>query len=366
MSMLGLDQSESQRPSCPLAASNSNRLNVRWWSLYHVEVKETMQEVPLPEAIPQKLAERPITLLAPGRFIYYSEISHLLPEQRRGVACDFYIEGIEKDDQDGQTEKRSFGHIKGRITNVDHHSPIPEFCRRVSSGNLALRYVAEMGVVAAEDPVFINHTDCDSILSSAIVRGILPPLPEFGEAVIAADHTGSPNPIADLLQALDSHKSVATSLKWLCAYMHGMPLDEPTRCRVAGRQAERQSIASLVGAGRFQPIGSGVVVCVLQEGDMNAELTVSQLPEAVAIVVGAPRLGGKWTIRTRLGLAAPPGLTFNEIAPDKFVDPLWGGRWNAGANQRGGGTVMHPVEWAGRLATRIEQMLQPQATAAHV
>lgn len=53
-----------------------------------------------------------------------------------------------------------------------------------------MAYVKEEGIASPADCVVINHTDCDSVLSSAIIRGILPPEKRFGDAAIAADHTG--------------------------------------------------------------------------------------------------------------------------------------------------------------------------------
>jgi len=92
--------------------------------------------------------------------------------------------------------------ISVQLLCVDHHAPVPSMARRVSSANLALRYVRQCGVLPSEAVVLISHTDCDSVLAAGILRGILPPLDAFGEAVMAADHTGAPNDISDLLQSV--------------------------------------------------------------------------------------------------------------------------------------------------------------------
>lgn len=52
--------------------------------------------------------------------------------------------------------------------------------------------------------LIIDHLDRDSILSSGILLGRLPPDPRLSEAAITADHTGAENDIADLLQGLDA------------------------------------------------------------------------------------------------------------------------------------------------------------------
>ena len=82
--------------------------------------------------------------------------------------------------------------------------------RPVSSANLALDWRAasantptESRKAAEQAVVVINHTDCDSILSSGIVSGLLDALPAYGRAALAADHTGEENAIADTLQALE-------------------------------------------------------------------------------------------------------------------------------------------------------------------
>jgi hypothetical protein len=115
------------------------------------------------------------------------------------VVTDCYIEGVEK------WRPVAWGwrtRVEGReIFNIDHHAADARFYCPISSGNLAVRYVDSEGVLADSVPAIINHTDCDSVISAAILTGLLPPKQEFSDAVIAADHSGEPNPIADLLQA---------------------------------------------------------------------------------------------------------------------------------------------------------------------
>ena len=100
------------------------------------------------------------------------------------IVCDAYVTGIERGDL------VAGGYALGKVLNVDHHAPTRQMQRLVSSANLAIERVVSGGVATPGDVVLINHTDCDSILSSGIVSGRLDPEARFGAAAIAADHTG--------------------------------------------------------------------------------------------------------------------------------------------------------------------------------
>ena len=55
--------------------------------------------------------------------------------------------------------------------------------------------------------------------------------------------------------------------------------------------------------------------------------------------------------KVRLGMAAPDGTNLINIM--KAVDPKWGGRWNAGANDRFGGMDFELDDYV----TKIEEQL---------
>lgn len=154
------------------------------------------------------------------------------------------------------------------------------------------------------------------------------------------------------------------SLRALCAHLHGEPLEPIALAALATRTRERATLAALVESGAFRPVDatSSVFLGILTSAtdDPSAELLISLLPAAIVIVSAVPYAGrpaGTWLIRTRLGAAAPDWLTFNEIDPGRYVDPHWGGRWNAGSNRRGGGTRVEPAEWAARFGRRVNQLL---------
>lgn len=262
-------------------------------------------------------------------------------------ACDFYVEGAERGDE------VTGGYRLGRLVNIDHHAPTPLMARRVSSANLALDHVRAHGVAGPSETVVINHTDCDSVLSSAIMAGDLPPEPRFGQAAIAADHTGQEDSIADLLQGLDPYRDRDLSLRNLGLLLAGHELEVVAQQGLNDRRRKRDRAARLVG--RFQLVGS-LAWAVLDEV-IDGELFPPLLPQAVVILVASPRdEQGQWNMKLRLGLAAPEGLTLHALKLAE-IDPHYGGRWNAGSNRRGGGTAMSPERYAELLAARLEPLL---------
>jgi hypothetical protein len=289
---------------------------------------------------PQRPADR-ITLLPELRSLPMEDFANGHPT----VACDCYVMGIEH-----VAERVPWGWRLGEHENIDHHAPVPQMARPISSTNLALVWVEACGPVRADVRVVINHTDADSILSAGIVSGLLAPKSEYGHAAIAADHTGEPHPVADLLQALDPLRSVADSFNALRILEDGGPLPEWAASRVATRHALRERTAGLVS--RFV-LHDGVAWAALDHA-IAGEFLPHHFPEAQVIVVGSPshEREGRWTIKVRLGRAAPPGMTLDTLRLTE-IDPAYGGRWNAGSTKRGGGSTMGPEAWAARVAGRV-------------
>lgn len=271
------------------------------------------------------------------------------------VVCDCYVEGIEH----GRAVPG--GYERGRVVNVDHHADTPLMRRRVSSANLAIERVRACGVAPDGTPVVVNHTDCDSILSAGIVSGRLEPDEEFGDAAIAADHTGAEHPIADLLQALDPARDVELSFRSLDALRRGQPLEAAARNALDDRRRRRQAAADAVASGRMRmdgPIAWGVFDETLQ-----GEFFPALLPEAVVILAVAPHPDlspGRLEMKLRLGARAPEGFGLHGLLAD--FDPGYGGRWNAGANKRErdgrpGGSDVAPEVYAAELRRRVEDRL---------
>ncbi len=266
------------------------------------------------------------------------------------VVADCYVDGVETWTPRPWGWQTSAG---GRlIINIDHHADDARFFRPVSSGNLAIQYVEAEGPLPANVPALINHTDCDSVLSAAILTGLLLPDPMFGDAVIAADHTGEPNPIADLLQALDPLRDVELSLRNLQRQLRGDPVEPQAAERLQKRRDDRARAEELVQSGAYQMVGR-VAVAFLSSGDkIPGELLPSLLPDAAVIVSASPLANGGFETKVRLGLAARSGETLYSLGTQQW-EPNFRGRWNAGSTSRSGGSTIDPVLLAKRLAQAL-------------
>lgn len=260
-------------------------------------------------------------------------------------ACDFYVDGAE----DG--EEVAGGYRLGRVTNVDHHAPVPRMARRVTSTELALRQVAAEPV-PADAVVVIHHTDCDSVLSSAVVAGRLAPDPVWAAAALAADHTGEENAAADLLQALEDARDWRFSLEALATLRRGAPLPERARESLERRRRRRAAAEQVVARGGMQREGPLAWAVLAEETD--GAFFPALLPDAAAVLLAAPLPTDptRWLVKVRLGLAAPEGTTLDGLGITG-IDPAFGGRWNAGSNRRAGGTALEPEAYARMLAVRL-------------
>lgn len=292
----------------------------------------------------------PIELFPERSHITTRDLHERYP-QRGIVACDFHVHEIHLG------ESVTGGYVRDGVLNVDHHAPTPRMARHVSSANLAIEHVRKHGpVTEAETVVVINHTDCDSVLSSAIMRGLLPPEERFGSAALAADHTGAEDEIADLLQTISDLRDLCFSLANLQRLLEGTPLDPEATRLLRQRQTDRALIQKMVAGGAFRRVG-GVAYATLTE-KVDGGLLPALFSDVPLLMIAAPAKhdAERWEMRVRLGLGAPDGLRLNELEIQEF-DPNFGGRWNAGANARGGGVAIHPDRYAGLLAERLQSHL---------
>jgi hypothetical protein len=221
-----------------------------------------------------------------------------------------------------------------------------------------------MGTGAEPAPwVVIHHTDCDSVLSSAMLMGYLPPEPALVNASVCADHTGEENDVADLLQALDEERhGDRTEAQYLASLHH-------VRRLLAGEDPEPDAGAALArrraaraAARRFVTEGQVRVADALAVGQLDRELDgaffPALLPDAAVILLTVPHPArpGRWTVRLRVGVAAPSGFTLDALRVGDW-DRAFGGRWNAGSNKRGGGTAVPPDAYAERVRARLRVVL---------
>ncbi len=296
------------------------------------------------DSIIEKLKETPIELLPEKSTYSIEELRGIIPEGEI-VVCDFYVNSIENG------HKYEYGFENDGVINIDHHAPDKSMSKQVSSANLAIEFVNNRGPVPKNSHIIIHHTDCDSILSSSIVRGILPPDKKFGEAAIAADHTGAPNEIADLLQAIQEKRDLQFSLKNLNKLMSNEKLDEEAEQMLLKRFDDRKKAEEIVKAGNFERIGNIYFSTVSEKFD--AGMLPALLPDASVIIIGLPMKDNPamWELKIRLGMSAPAGTSLNTLNLPNF-----GGRWNAGSTKRSGGTELNPKEYAELLNEKISNL----------
>jgi len=289
------------------------------------------------------------------------EVEQYCPGRGTIYACDFYVTGAEH-------WKPDTGALRsGRILNVDHHAPIASMDAPMTSTRLAVAHVKAAGIAELGSHVVINHTDCDSVLSSGIMLGLLPPDRKFVAASESADHSGRPNRIADLLQALDERRTgdrtveqYAESMRHLRLLLQtGDVLDPVAAVAMLLRKEKRREAEALVE--RFAH-GDGLAFATCDR-EIDGALFAHRLEEAAVIMVAVPndRAPGSWVVKLRRGPAAPRGFSLHDLEIAQW-DTGYGGRANAGSNKRGGGTRMSPADYAEQLRTRLRKLLSPRRT----
>ena len=267
-------------------------------------------------------------------------LTDFVDKEKPFCICDFYLEGCEK----GVVHP---DHIKYEgILNIDHHAPRPEFKKYISSTNMAISYVKKNGT--PNIPIIINHTDCDSILSSHIMNGYFAPEDIWGEAAIAADHTGIQNDIADLLQATQEVNDWRYSCQELLRLLEGNPYEPRTQQLLQKRQDERNQAKMLVPSFKYD---GNIAYCSL-DTRVDSAFLPPELPNAQVILLGIPMSNGKLEVKVRLGLHA------QNIDLNALNLPDFGGRWNAGSTKRVGGTNYTLTEYAALMKEKVDKLSQ--------
>jgi hypothetical protein len=309
----------------------------------------------------EKFNEHPVMFLSEKSVISYEEVEKVRQESGAKLiyACDFNIEGIEQFEKDGYFQRE-------KVVNLDHHGESPNYKRHISSTNLALKYIEEHPDFLDGTQTLAHHTDCDSILSSAMMSGIIDPDEKFGVAAIAADHTGVPNEIADLLQAIKDgpegktgEKSTPEYNKYKYIYaleqlqnlLKGEKIDEKALELYQKRLGERELLKNMLDEEKFKFVGENNEVAYLESGQekFDATLLTGLFPSAKVIFTARKSSDGKTIVNVRLGSAVPDGSDIREIMT--AIGEPFGGRWNAGANKRKGGSDSSAEQIAEKLVS---------------
>lgn len=280
-------------------------------------------------------------------------------------ATDFYVDGAEA----WHPITGGWRHPVAPIVNVDHHAPHRSMQRLVSSANLALDLIGSGDRPRPLDAVLVSHMDCDSVLAAGILSGRLAPDPGYGTAALAADHTGEENPVADLLQALDAHWS-----------RKGRPMPDPDGLEYffdcldrleRGRTLDTFAAEALEARTRGREMATAIAAEASSERGvhfarldtpMEGELLLPLMPNAWVVATANVHRDDarRWHMKLRLGRAAPPWLSLHDLGLNHF-DPAYGGRWNAGSNNRSGGTELEPEAYRALLILALEARLLERA-----
>jgi hypothetical protein len=312
------------------------------------------------EQLEERFARAPIRLIPASNMPTAQDLEKRFPEAGRIFAVDFYVQGAEK----GKVLLCDSGYqVNERIVNIDHHAPDPRWERHVSSGVLACQWVRQRGALRPDsgDVVVINHTDCDSVLSAMILTGVLPPHEQFEKAVVDADHRGTPNELADILQACSTTRDLSLLVGALSAFLKGEPASQRVREHLEELHSKRMAVSQIARRGGH-PERNGVV---LLECDryLDSDLFLSHFPGARILVIGCPsdKMPSMTITRLRLGSAVESGASLHRLGISEF-DPYFGGRFNAGSNKRGleaavaageDPQVMSPSDYFKMLASRV-------------
>jgi len=198
------------------------------------------------------------------------------------------------------------------------------------------------------------------MLSSALMMGLIGSDPELEAASIHADHTGEPHPIADLLQGLDETRSgkrsdeqYLESLRNLKLLRAGKPLEPLGKAVLARRQHDRKTASEIA---RSSQVGrEGSLAHIRLEEEIDGSLFLPFLPWASVLVLTMehPTNPGHRMVKIRVGPAASKNFSLHQLRITRF-DPAYGGRWNAGSNKRGGGTLFSDADYLRRVVEALD------------
>lgn len=280
-----------------------------------------------------RFSKAPIHLIPATSGPTVAEIERRFPDARRIFAVDFYLEGAER----GELLPCGSGYRVGsRGFNIDHHAPDPRWERHVSSGVLACKWVRANGAVGLKggDVVVINHTDCDSVLSSLILSGVLPPHERFERAVVDADHRGAPNDLADILQACSTTRDLQLLIEGLSRFLSGEPLSARVESHLDQLHEKRMAVREIAQRGAHEHRNG--VVFIDSDRYLDSDLFLPHFPQARLLVIGCPseKYPEFAMTRLRLGGSVEEGVSLHRLGVTDF-DPYFGGRFNAGSNKRG-------------------------------
>ncbi len=341
---------------------------------------ETIEQPKKYELI-EALKEKPVMLLAEKSEYTFEELEAIQKEHGAEIlfACDFLIKGVEEYEKEGYFQN-------GKIINLDHHSDALSLIgKKISSANMVIEYLKTHPEDFGKKMILVSthHTDCDSTLSTLILNGILPPEDRFGEAAICADHTGKPNEIADLMQALkhgptgiagDNATAEQNAKKYnflvrnLQLFLNNEPIEPEAQKLLERHITQRSELTEIRERSEYKSHGdNGEIVYI--ETDPNSKFDATMLvdifPDAKIIFTYFKKetknketgeITSGYVVNARAGQSVEHGFDLREIMTD--AGEPFGGRWGGGANKRktnGQGTTTEPDALAEKLYIAIKK-----------
>jgi hypothetical protein len=331
----------------------------------------------------EALKEKPVMLLAEKDEYTLEELEKIRKEKGldKIYACDFLVKNIEAHEKDGGEYFEW-----DNILNLDHHSDATSLMgKKMTSTTMGINYLRKNPrLVVQSGSVFTHHSDCDSISSTLIMNGtILPELHDiFAEASVAADYTGKPNPIADLMQALkhgptgvagknasaefnkEKYEFVVRNLE---LFLSGKEIEIEAQRLLERHLAQREELKAMKERNEYKSVGPNEEIVYI-ETDPNAKYDATMLVDihskAKIIFTYLKNIttdgeGGEkkegYIINARAGQNVPAGFDIRKIMEN--VGEQFGGRWGGGSNKRktnGVGTTTTPDELAEKLYGQIK------------
>lgn len=242
-----------------------------------------------------------------------------------------------------------------KILNVDHHNPAASQTPLFSTTHQVISAVQE-GILnpGGEDQIaLVNHDDSDSVLALLLaIHGQVPaPIIElFAQAAEAADHTGEPNQLVNLIDAFYRTFDLPHLVPLINALMYDQELVFPnpeTGQKFAEYEQQPEVIRKYlqdITSNRQSEHGGGFydqasrILCLEPKNNSINTIRIFPITEQLSLPVSIIMMSSpldaqksRWKISLRAGNAFPQGMTLEQLAARLQLQTYgYGGRRDAG------------------------------------
>ncbi len=309
------------------------------------------------------LSNRPHQLLDKSHLQSAAELLASYPHSLV-VVLDFALRSCEMENRsvfDGQRRFLATRYDSGTraLLNIDHHNEVASRTQNFSTTHQVISAVGE-GVFdpANKDQIaLVNHDDADSVLALLLsTHRDVPPeiISLFAEAAKAADHTGEPNRLVNLVDSFYKTFDLAhlvPLVNALIAQEEILITDERIRRKFEKYEMQPQIITDFILAilkNEESPHGTGYYdeeAKIFRYSPHDDSMVTSRvlpitlqmgLPVSVIMTYSVADLTTNWwKISLRAGPDFPKGLTLEEMAKQLRLEQFgYGGRRDAGGMGR--------------------------------